>query len=82
VVGMGLITACEKLSSREYVGYVTRTTDDPSARSGIVVGQSPRAGREGMVGDTVGLTVSEPYPRDELRRLSRGQNPACLDVTQ
>ena len=81
VVGLELTAACEKLSAREYVGYVIRLVDDPGARPGVVVGQRPLAGRKGYVGGPVDLTVSEPYPEDELRRLSRGRNPACLDAT-
>lgn len=81
VVGMGLTAACEKLSSREYVGYVIRAVDDTSARPGRVIDQKPLAGQKGYVGGPVDLTVSEPYPEDELRRLSRGRNPACLDAT-
>lgn len=82
VVGMELTAACEKLSAREYVGYVIRAVDDTGARPGRVLEQKPLAGRRGYVGGPVDLTVSEPYPEDELRRMSRGRNPACLDVTQ
>ncbi len=82
VVGMELTAACEKLSTREYVGYVIRAVDDTGARPGRVVEQKPLAGRKGYVGGPVDLTVSEPYPKDELQRLSRGRNPACLDVAQ
>jgi hypothetical protein len=81
VVGMGLTAACEKLSAREYVGYVIRTVEDPNAGPGLVVEQRPLPGRKGNVGGPVDLTVSEPYPEDELRRLSGGRNPACLDAT-
>jgi PASTA domain len=81
VVGMELTAACEKLSAREYVGYVVRAVDDPNARPGLVVEQRPLPGRKGHVGGPVDLTVSEPYPEDELRRLSGGRNPACLDAT-
>jgi hypothetical protein len=81
VVGLELTAACEKLSAREYVGYVIRAVDDPGAKPGVVVGQRPLAGRKGYVGGPVDLTVSEPYPEDELQRLSRGRNPACLDAT-
>lgn len=82
VAGLELTAACQKLSSKEYVGYVTRTIEDPSTGPGRVVEQRPRAGYEGYVGGPVDLTVSEPYPEEELRRLSRGRNPTCLDVTQ
>lgn len=82
VAGLKLAAACQKLSSREYVGYVIRTVEDPGVRPGRVVEQRPRAGYKGSVGGPVDLTVSEPYSEEELRRLSRGQNPACLDVTQ
>ncbi len=82
VVGLELTAACQKLSSREYVGYVVRAVDDTDVRPGRVVEQKPLAGRKGYVGGPVDLTVSEPYSEEELRRLSRGQNPACLDVTQ
>lgn len=81
VVGMELTAACEKLSSRKYVGYVIRAVDDPGARPGLVVEQRPLPGRKGYTGGPVDLTVSEPYPEDELRRLSGGRNPACLDAT-
>jgi hypothetical protein len=81
VVGLELTAACERLSAREYVGYVIRAVDDPGARPGAVVEQRPLAGRKGYVGGPVDLTVSEPYPEDELQRLSRGRNPACLDAT-
>lgn len=81
VVGLGLTAACEKLSAREYVGYVIRTVEHPDAKPGLVVEQRPLPGREGYVGGPVDLTVSEPYPEDELRRLSGGRNPACLDAT-
>ena len=81
VVGMELTAACEKLSARKYVGYVIRAVDTAGARPGLVVEQRPPAGREGYVGGPVDLTVSEPYPEDELRRLSRGRSPACLDAT-
>lgn len=81
VVGMDLTAACEKLSAREYVGYVIRAVDESGAGSGRVVEQKPLAGHKGYVGGPVDLTVSEPYPEDELRRLSRGRNPACLDAT-
>jgi hypothetical protein len=81
VVGMGLTAACEKLASRDYVGYVIRAVDDPGAGPGRVVGQRPPAGRKGYVGEPVDLTVSEPYSEDVLRGLSRGRNPACLDAT-
>jgi hypothetical protein len=81
VVGLELTAACEKLSAKEYVGYVIRAVDDPGARPGVVVGQRPVAGLKGYVGGPVDLTVSEPYPEDELQRLSRGRNPACLDAT-
>ncbi len=81
VVGMELTAACEKLSAREYVGYVIRAVEDPNARPGLVVEQRPLPGRKGHVGGPVDLTVSEPYPEDELRRLSGGRNPACLDAT-
>jgi hypothetical protein len=73
VVGMELTAACEELSAREYVGYVIRAVEE--------VGQRPLPGRKGYVGGPVNLTVSEPYPEDELRRLSGGRNPACLDAT-
>ena len=81
VVGMRLTAACEKLSAREYVGYVIRTVEDPNAGPGLVVEQRPLPGRKGYVGGPVDLTISEPYPEDELRRLSGGRNPACLDAT-
>jgi hypothetical protein len=81
VVGMELTAACEKLSAEEYVGYVIRAVNDPDARPGLVVEQRPLAGRKGYLGGPVDLTVSEPYPKDELRRLSGGRNPACLDAT-
>jgi hypothetical protein len=81
VVGMELTAACEKLSAREYVGYVIRAVEDPNARPGLVVEQRPLPGRKGYVGGPVDLTVSKPYPEDELRRLSGGRNPACLDAT-
>ncbi len=81
VVGLELTAACEKLSAREYVGYVIRAVDDPGAKPGVVVEQRPLAGRKGYVGGPVDLTVSEPYPVDELQRLSRGRVPACLDAT-
>ncbi len=81
VVGMGLVAACEKLSAKEYVGYVVRAVEGAGARPGLVVEQRPLAGRRGSVGGPVDLTVSRPYPEDELQRLSRGRNPACLDAT-
>jgi PASTA domain-containing protein len=81
VVGMELTAACEKLSAREYVGYVIRAVEDPNARPGLVVEQRPLPGRMGYVGGPVDLTVSKPYPEGELRRLSGGRNPACLDAT-
>jgi hypothetical protein len=81
VVGMGLTAVCEKLSAREYVGYVIRTVEDPNAGPGLVVEQRPLPRRKGYVGGSVDLTVSEPYPEDELRRLSGRRNPACLDAT-
>jgi hypothetical protein len=81
VVGMGLTAACEKLSAREYVGYVIRTVEDPNAGPGLVVEQRPLPRRKGYVGGPVDLTVSELYPEDELRRLSGRRNPACLDAT-
>ena len=81
VIGMELTAACEKLSAREYVGYVIRAVEDPNARPGLVVEQRPLPGRKGYVGGPVDLTVSKPYPEDELRRLSGGRNPACLDAT-
>lgn len=81
VVGMELGAACEKLSSREYVGYVIRAVDDASARPGRVVEQRPLAGVRGYIGGPVDLTVSEPYSEGVLQGLSRGRNPACLDVT-
>ena len=81
VVGMELTAACEELSAREYVGYVIRAVEDPNIGPGLVVGQRPLPGRKGYVGGPVDLTVSEPYPEDELRRLSGGRNPACLDAT-
>jgi hypothetical protein len=81
VVGMELTAACQKLSSRKYVGYVIRSVDEPGARPGVVVEQRPLDGRKGYVGDPVDLTVSEPYSEDILQRLSRGRNPACLDAT-
>ncbi len=81
VVGMGLIAACEKLSAKKYVGHVTQALDEPGARPGVVVEQRPLAGRKGYGGGPVHLTVSKPYPEDELQRLSRGRNPACLDST-
>lgn len=80
VVGLELAAACEKLFAKEYVGYVIRAVEDTGARPGLVVEQRPLAGRRGSVGEPVDLTVSEPYPEDELRRLSRGRNPACLDA--
>ena len=46
-----------------------------------MVEQRPLPGRKGYVGGPVDLTISEPYPEDELRRLSGGRNPACLDAT-
>lgn len=82
VAGLKLTDACQKLFSREYVGYVTRTVEDSGAGPGRVVEQRPRAGYKGYVGEPVDLTVSEPYSEEELRRLSRGRNPVCLDVTQ
>lgn len=81
VVGMELGAACEKLSTREYVGYVIRAVDDASAGPGRVVEQRPLAGDRGYVGGPVDLTVSEPYSEDVLQGLSRGRNPACLDAT-
>ena len=81
VVGIELTAACEKLSAREYVGYVIRTVEDPDAGPGLVVEQRPLPGRKGYVGGPVDLTVSELYPEDELRRLSGRRNPACLDAT-
>ena len=81
VVGMELTAACKELSAREYVGYVIRAVEDPNVGPGLVVGQRPLPGRKGYVGGPVDLTVSEPYPEDELRRLSGGRNPACLDAT-
>ncbi len=81
VVGMGLTAACEKLSAGGYVGYVIRAVEDPVLRPGLVVEQRPLPGRKGYVGGPVDLAVSEPYPKDELRRLSGGRNPACLDAT-
>ncbi len=81
VVGMELAAACEKLSAKDYVGYVIRAVKDTGAGPGLVVEQRPLAGRKGSVGGPVDLTVSEPYPEDELRRLSGGRNPACLDAT-
>lgn len=81
VVGMGLVAACEKLSAREYVGYVIRAVEDPNARPGLVVEQRPFPGRKGYVGGPVDLTISAPYPEDEMRQLSGGRDPACLDAT-
>ena len=81
VVGMELTAACDELSAREYVGYVIRAVEDPNVGPGLVVGQRPLPGRKGYVGGPVDLTVSEPYPEDELRRSSGGRNPACLDAT-
>ena len=82
VVGMELTTACEKLSSRKYVGYVIRAVDDTGAKPGRVVEQKPLAGSKGYVGGPVDLTVSEPYSEDVLQGLPRGRNPACLDATR
>jgi hypothetical protein len=82
VVGMGLVAACDKLSSKGYVGYVIRVVDDPGVEPGHIVEQIPPGGRKGNVGGPVDLTVSEPYSEDDLRGLSRGRNPACLDATR
>ena len=81
VVGMALTAACEKLSAREYVGYVIRAVNDVGTRPGVVVEQRPLAGHKGYVGGPVDLTEPEPYPEDGLRRLSGDRNPACLDAT-
>ncbi len=82
VVGMELTAACEKLSSREYVGYVIRAVEDTGTKPRRVIEQKPLAGSKGYVGGPVDLTVSEPYSEDVLQGLPRGPNPACLDATR
>lgn len=82
VVGMELTAACEKLFSREYVGYVIRAVEDTGTKPRRVIEQKPLAGSKGYVGGPVDLTVSEPYSEDVLQGLPRGPNPACLDATQ
>ena len=82
VVGMRVSAACEKISSRGYVGYVTGAVRGAEVGPGRVVSQRPQAGGRGLEGGAVDLEVSEPYSAEDLRGGSRRDTPGCVDATQ
>jgi hypothetical protein len=76
VVGLPVLAACEKLSSRGYAGYVIWEVE-AAIEPGRVVSQEPRAGHTGNVGGPVDLAVSTPYPKEKIRRESRNLDFGC-----
>lgn len=87
VVGMRVMAACEALSRSGYGGGAVLGVVGPDAGGGgigprRVVSQDPGPGRKGPRGVKVELTVSAPYPAEELRREGRGRDPDCVDLTE